>query len=120
MHLYSFEKLEVWKRAKGLCIFVYQLTLKFPENEKFGLVSQMRRAAISVASNIAEGSSRVSKKEQSHFYTVSYSSTIELLNQLIISNELNFISMDELQNARIMIEEITRGLSRLNKATLNS
>ncbi len=119
MHQYSFEKLDVWKQAKELSIFIYQLTVKYPENEKFGLVSQMRRAAISVASNIAEGSSRISKKDQSHFYTISYSGVIELLNQLIISTELNFIDQDDLQNARIKIEQLTKGISNLRRATLN-
>ena len=81
MHIYSFEKLEVWKLAKDLCVYIYKLTSKFPPEEKFGLVSQMRRASVSIASNTAEGSSRVSPKDQSHFYTVAFSSTIELLNK---------------------------------------
>jgi four helix bundle protein len=119
MYLYSFEKLEVWKLAKGLCIFIYPLTGNFPANEKFGLVSQMRRCAISIASNIAEGSSRISEKDQSHFYTIAYSGAIELLNQLIISTELNFILQEDLQNARIKIEQITKGISGLRKAALN-
>ena len=119
MYQYSFEKLEVWKLAKGLCIFIYPLTGNFPANEKFGLVSQMRRCAISIASNIAEGSSRISEKDQSHFYTIAYSSAIELLNQLIISTELNFILQEDLQNARIKIEQITKGISGLRRAVLN-
>jgi four helix bundle protein len=119
MYQYSFEKLEVWKLAKGLCIFIYPLTGNFPANEKFGLVSQMRRCAISIASNIAEGSSRISEKDQSHFYTIAYSSAIELLNQLIISTELNFILQEDLQDARIKIEQITKGISSLRRAVLN-
>ena len=102
-----------------MCIYVYDLTGRFPANEKFGLVSQMRRCAISIASNIAEGSSRVSEKDQSYFYTISYSSTIELLNQLIIATELNFILQDDLQNARTKIEHITKGISGLKRAALN-
>ena len=76
MHIYSFEKLEVWKLARDLCVYIYKLTNTFPPEEKFGLISQMRRANISIASNIAEGSSRMGKKDQSHFYTISFSSTI--------------------------------------------
>lgn len=117
MYIYSFEKLEVWKLAKDLCVYIYKLTGKFPPEEKFGLVSQMRRASVSTASNKAEGSSRISKKEQSHFYTIAYSSTIELLNQLIISHELAFITGDELVELRLRIEPITGGLSNLKRST---
>lgn len=119
MHTYSFEKLEVWKLAKDLCIYIYKLTSAFPTEERFGLVSQMRRASISIASNIAEGSSRISKIDQSHFYTISFSSTVELLNQLIISHALKFISEDELQESRLKIEPITKGLSNLKRSILN-
>jgi four helix bundle protein len=119
MHIYSFEKLEVWKLARDLCVYIYKLTTTFPGEEKFGLVSQMRRASISIASNIAEGSSRMSKKDQSHFYTVSFSSTIELLNQLIISHTLTFMTANELQESRLKIEPITKGLSNLKRSTLN-
>lgn len=119
MHIYSFEKLEVWKLAKDLCVYIYKLTGTFPNDEKFGLVSQMRRASVSIASNIAEGSSRMSKKDQSHFYTISFSSTIELLNQLIISHALAFLNEDELQESRLKIEPITKGLSNLKRSTLN-
>jgi four helix bundle protein len=119
MHIYSFEKLEVWKLAKDLCVYIYKLTSKFPPEEKFGLVSQMRRASVSIASNTAEGSSRVSPKDQSHFYTVAFSSTIELLNQLIISHALTFINEDGLTESRLKIEPITKGLSNLKRSTLN-
>ena len=110
MHIYSFEKLEVWKLARDLCVYIYKVTS--------GFVSQMRRASISIASNIAEGSSRMSKKDQSHFYTISFSSTIELLNQLIISHALTFITENQLQEARLKIEPITKGLSNLKRSTL--
>jgi four helix bundle protein len=119
MHIYSFEKLEVWKLAKDLCVHIYKLTSKFPPEEKFGLVSQMRRASVSIASNIAEGSSRMSQKDQSHFYTVAFSSTIELLNQLIISHALTFINEEALKESRLKIESITKGLSNLKRSTLN-
>ncbi|MEP6950977.1 MAG: four helix bundle protein [Ginsengibacter sp.] len=118
MYSYSFEKLEVWKLAKDLCVYIYRLTAKFPSEEKFGMVSQMRRASVSIASNTAEGSSRMSKKDQSHFYTIAFSSTIELLNQLIISHALSFIYEDELEESRLKIEPITKGLSSLKRSTL--
>ena len=118
MHIYSFEKLEVWKLARDFCVYIYKLTHAFPTEEKFGLVSQMRRASISIASNIAEGSSRMSKKDQSRFYTISFSSTIELLNQLIISHALILINEGELQESRLKIEAITKALSNLKRSTL--
>jgi len=118
MYIHSFEKLEVWKLAKDLCVYIYKLTSKFPSEEKFGMVSQMRRASVSIANNTAEGSSRMSRKEQSHFYTIAFPSTIELLNQLIISHALSFIYDDELQESRLKIDPITRGLSNLKRSTL--
>lgn len=63
MHQYSFERLGVWKLAKDLCVYIYQLTKKFPDAERFGITSQMKRAAISNCSNIAEGSSRITQKD---------------------------------------------------------
>lgn len=119
MYLYSFERLEVWKQTKDLCVFVYNLTRKFPKEEGFGLVSQIRRSAISIASNIAEGSGRISLKDKSHFYTMAYSSAMELLNQLIISNELMYISEVESNEARKKLELITKGISGLRYSTLN-
>ncbi len=116
MYIYSFERLEVWKDAKELCVYIYQLTSQFPPEEKFGLVSQMRRASVSIASNITEGGSRTSKNDQAHFYTIAYSSAIELLNQLIICQSLFFISEEKLKQARLMIEPITGGVSNLKKA----
>ena len=91
MKVYSFEKLECLQQARQLAVWTYKATQKFSAEEKFGMVSQMRRAAVSVASNITEGTSRKTAKDQSHFSTISYSSTIELLNDLIIANDLNFL-----------------------------
>nr|MBA2562582.1 four helix bundle protein [Chitinophagaceae bacterium] len=80
------------------------ITKDFPMDEKFGMISQMRRAAISIASNIAEGTSRKTAKDQSHFSTISYSSTIESLNDLIIANDLNFLTSELYSIGRERIE----------------
>ena len=72
MYLFGFEKLYVWKEARILTVLIYELTEKFPDKEKFGLINQMRRASVSTGANIAEGSSRFSVKEQAHFYSISY------------------------------------------------
>lgn len=116
--VYSFEKLHVWKDIRGLIKSIYTLTSNFPDNEKFGLVSQMRRAIISVSSNIAEGSSRTSLKDQAHFYQISYSSLMELLSQLIVSHDLNYINNEKYLDLRNTIQGISFKVNSLRKAAL--
>lgn len=115
MKIYSFEKLECWQKARQLAVWTYRTTQHFPAEEKFGIVSQMRRAAISIASNIAEGSSWKTSKDQHHFSTVAYSSTIELLNDLIIANDLKFITDDIYLEGREKIESQTYLIAQLRK-----
>lgn len=116
MKVYSFEKLECWQQARQLAVWTYNATKVFPVEEKFGITSQMRRAAISIASNIAEGTSRKTAKDQSHFSTISYSSTIELLNDLIIANDLKLLSEDEYLQGREKIEKQTLLIAGLRKS----
>ena len=116
MKIYSFEKLECWQQARNLTGWVYKVTAGFPSEEKYGLVSQMGRAALSIASNLAEGSARISTKDQSHFNNISYSSTIELMNQLIISNDLGFLSAELLLEGKEKIEKQTLLISYLRKS----
>lgn len=80
MKIYSFEKLNCWIKAKELSLWLYRITLNFPPEVKYGLVSQMRRATISIASNIAEGTARKSHTDQARFTVIANSSTLELLN----------------------------------------
>lgn len=86
------ENLDVWKRAIDMCVDLYLLTNQFPAAEKYGLISQMRRAAVSVGSNIAEGAGRGSTKLYIHFLYIAQGSLSELDTQLVISNRLNFIN----------------------------
>src|SRR6218665_200254 len=116
MKVYSFEKLEAWQQARKLSVWIFGVTKEFPTSEKFGMVSQMRRAAISVASNIAEGTSRKTPKDQAYFSTIAYSSGIELLNDLIIANDLNFMSDEEYKQGREMIEQQTLLIAGLRKS----
>ena len=116
MKVYSFEKLEFWQHARQLAVWTYINTKEFPQEEKFGLVSQMRRASISVASNIAEGTSRKTSKDQAHFSTIAYSSTIELLNHLIISIDLSLLSQEQYEQGREIIEKQTLLISGLRKS----
>jgi len=119
MKTYSFEKLEVWKASIELVKFIYKITGTFPSEEKFGLVSQLRRASVSIASNLSEGTSRNTNKDKAHFTTMSFSSAMEVLNQLIISKELNFISENDYILVRNKIEKITNMLNALRNSQLN-
>ncbi len=118
MYIFSFEKLEVWNESKNLVKFIYDLTNNFPSEEKFGLTSQLRRASISIASNLAEGTSRNTNKDKAYFTTLSYSSTMEVLNQLIIAKELEFISEKDYGETRKQIYKISNMLNALRKAQL--
>ena len=116
MKVYSFEKLDCWQHARQLAVWTYKSTKHFPSEEKFGIISQMRRAAISVASNIAEGTSRKTAKDQSHFSTIAYSSTIELLNDLIISNDLGYLANENYSEGRDLIEKQTLLIAGLRQS----
>ena len=120
MYVFSFEKLEVWKNAKKLTIEIYQYTKRYPSEEKFGLTSQMKRAATSVVSNIAEGTSRKTNKDKAHFTTMAYASLMELLNQLIISKELEYIDEQIYIEIREKIEHIANQLNKLRSYQLGN
>lgn len=117
---YAFENLEVWQKSKELVIAVYKLTSTFPPEEKFGLVSQLRRASISVSSNIAEGSTRWSRQDQARFYEISYSSLMEVLNQLLISKELGFITDEQTDDLRVELDSVSRMPNALYQSTKKS
>src|SRR3989344_3729513 len=88
----SYKELIVWQRTLELCKEIYRLTKDFPKEEQFVLVSQMRRAVISILSNIAEGSGRYFVNEWKQFYSFAYGSALELEAQMILSQELKLIS----------------------------
>lgn len=113
MYTYSFEKLDVWKESKEFAKSIYNSTEGFPESEKFGLISQLRRASISICSNIAEGSARKTGKDKAHFTTMAFSSSVEVLNQLIICCELGYLSKSDYQSFRSNLESITNKLNAL-------
>ncbi len=109
----SHKDLKVWRQGIELTKIVYQLTATFPESEKYGLVSQMRRAAVSIPSNIAEGAARHSKKEFAQFLYIAMGSCAELDTQLIVSEELDFVSFESAQQAVQLIEEVKRMIQGL-------
>lgn len=108
---YSFEKLEVWKNARELAKAIYILSAKFSNTEKYGLASQIQRAAVSVSSNIAEGSGRNSPKEKIRFIEIAYGSLMETLSQLFIAKDLDYISDSDIAEIRPLIEHISAQLS---------
>jgi four helix bundle protein len=119
MYIYSFEKLEVWVEAKELSKNIYLTTKQFPDDEKFGLTSQLKRASISICSNIAEGSARKTNKDKAHFTVMAFSSAVEVLNQIIIAHDLKFINEIEYKTLRLQIESITNKLNALRNYQIN-
>jgi four helix bundle protein len=115
---FCFEKLEVWQLAKNLTTSIYRDTAKFPQEEKYLMISQLRRAAVSVASNLAEGSTRVTAKDKAHFTTIAFSSLMEVLNQLIISAELRYLTNDHLLTYRKQVQILSIKLSNLKASQI--
>ena len=120
MYTYSFEKLTVWQKSRLLVSEIYKITEKFPKDEKYSLTDQIRRSAISVPANLAEGSARTSKKDKAHFTQISYSSLMELLNHLYIAYDLSLITEDILNALKEKISEISNLLNSLRKQQLES
>ena len=89
--MFNFQKLQIYQLAKELVVFTYKVTKTFPGDEKYALVQQMNRAAVSVPSNIAEGTSRTGNKDRAHFIHIAYGSLMELVCQMEISLELGYI-----------------------------
>jgi len=87
--------------------------------EKYGLTSQLRRATVSISSNLAEGTSRISKKDKAHFTTLSFSSTMEVLNQILIAKELEYLSEEKYFEIRKKISKITNMLNSLRESQIN-
>lgn len=115
MREFYFEKLEVWKEARIFTREIYIFSKNFPDEEKFGLTSQIRRSAMSIAANIAEGSSRKTDKDKARFINVAYSSAIEVLNYLILSKDLEWLKEEEYIELREKIEKITNQLNSFYK-----
>jgi four helix bundle protein len=111
----SFRDLKVWNRAIDLSTLVYALTAEFPKAEIYGLSSQMRRAAVSIASNIAEGSARGTKKDFKQFDTIARGSNCELQTQLVIAGRLGFIGPEKINVAETLSHEVGQMLSGLSK-----
>ena len=121
--LFSFEGLKVWQEARLLTKLVYQFTLRLPDYEKYALGNQIRRAMISVTSNIAEGSARFSYKEKIHFLEIAYVSLAEVYNQLVVGSDLDYFSFEEIESLKPAFEfvaKLIRGLKYKFAENLNS
>ncbi len=112
-YAYSFEKLKVWQKACDFVVQIYTISHKFPAEEKYGLTNQLRRSAISISANIAEGSSRASLKDQAHFSQLAYSSLMETISHLYIAERLDYISSDKMHLIKADALEISNLLNSL-------
>ncbi len=117
--MFGFEKLEVWRRAIEFADLVYSETRNFPSDERFGLTNQMRRAAVSISSNIAEGSSRNSKKDFARFVEIAAGSIFEVVSQSHIGRNQGFLSPDQFESLYLAAEEQSRMLSGLRRSLLD-
>ena len=116
--MFGFEKLEVWQKAIDFADLVYSATRGFPSDERFGLTNQMRRAAISISSNIAEGSSRNSRKDFARFVEIATGSLFEVVSQSHVGRNQGFLSPEEFQIIYQASEEQSRMLSGLRRSLL--
>jgi four helix bundle protein len=117
----SFTQLKAWQESHKIVLMTYGLTKKFPKDELFGIISQMRRSAISISSNIAEGFSRNTKGEKQQFYGIAKGSLTELQNQFIVSRDLKYITtkeFDDIAKQTVLVSKLIYGLiySSMNRS----
>ncbi|SRR5260370_39329368 len=118
--MFNFEKLDVWQKAIEFADLIYNKTRSFPAEERFGLTNQLRRAAISISSNIAEGSSRSSKNDFARFTEIAAGSVFEVVSQAFIARRQAFLSDDSFRAIYSAAEEQSRMLSGLRKSLLTA
>jgi four helix bundle protein len=111
----SFRDLQVWNKAIDLTVLTYEFTADFPKHEIYGLTSQLRRASVSIASNIAEGSAHGTKRDFRQFVKVAHGSNCELQTQLVIARRLNFGDATKLENVDVLSQEIGKMLTGLSQ-----
>jgi len=119
----KFTDLNAWKEGHKIVLMIYKTTKDFPKDEMFGLVSQLRRCAVSVTSNIAEGFSRQSYKEKINFYSMALGSLTELQNQCLIARDVGYISQDkfmEIANQSVVVHKLINGLIRFSKTIIHN
>ena len=117
----TFTDLDAWKEGHRLVLMIYEITKKFPKEELYGLIDQIRRAVVSITSNLAEGFSRQSFKEKVQFYYLARGSVTELQNQLLIARDIGYINNEQFQkiaNQSILVHKLITGLIKATKSRI--
>jgi len=117
-HLYGFEKLEIWKDSRKFVNMIYEISKDFPYHESRGMTSQIRRSAVSVMANIAEGASRFSKKDFAHYLQISYSSLMEVLSHSYIAHDRHYFDKEKLEIIKTKIYMISNKINALHKSLI--
>jgi len=117
-----FTDLIAWQEAHKLVLAIYKTTRRFPKDEIFGLVAQLRRAVVSISSNIAEGFSRISYAEKIHFYSIALGSVTEVQNQMLIARDIEYLSKDDfmlIEKQGVIVHKLINGLIKASRTFLN-
>ena len=117
---YSFENVIAWQKAHNLVLLTYKATRHFPEDEKFGLTSQFRRAVVTIEANIAEGYKKLSKADKLRFFNIAQGSLEECRDYHILSRDLGYLYADEFEDLHQSIEEASKFLNMYCKAIVNN
>ena len=108
MKIHNFRELQVWQKSMELVVLIYQLTAQFPKEEKYGLTSQIQRCAVSIPSNLAEGSGRVSDKEFQHFISIAMGSAFELETQMILAFRFKYITESQFAVFEALVKPVQK------------
>lgn len=114
-----FTDLNAWKEAHRLVLLVYKITENFPDKERFGLINQLRRAAVSITSNIAEGFGRGTKNDKVHFYTIAKGSLFEIQNQVYIGKDLKYLNQNQFLEFEQQADVVSRLITGLRRAAMD-
>ena len=120
--MHQFEKLKIWQKAMDIAVQVYEISSLLPNDEKFNLIHQIKKCAVSIPSNISEGSGRNSEKEFMHFLGIANGSTFELITQLILAKRLKLVSEDLIQptiNQLVEVSNMNFSFQRTLKDKIN-
>jgi four helix bundle protein len=120
MKPFSFESIITWQKAHQFTKMVYLVTKDFPEDERFGLTSQFRRAAVSIGANIAEGYKKLSKVDKLRFFNISQGSLAECMNYIILSRDIGYMDDSDYNILHKMAEEVARLLSAYSNGVINN
>jgi len=118
MKIRSFTDLHAWQEGHKLVLAIYSITKHFPDDERYGLSNQMRKCAVSITSNLAEGFSRKSKKEAAQFFYISIGSITELQNQLLIARDVGYVIQEEFKkiaDQTVVVSKLTNGLVKTTR-----